>query len=226
MTKLLHISASARGESSLSRQAARRLLAQIRQCHPALTVSERDLGSEPPPHPPAALVEASLMPAEDRGAAELAALAHSETLIAELEAAEFVLISTPMHNFTVPSALKAWIDHVVRINRTFRSTPAGKAGLLADRPVRLLVTCGGPLDEGPAAQRDFLTPYLQYVLACIGLTRFEALRLDQMRRGGEHVARGMARVDAWAGHLAQQLNGAGGGAARPDGSDRRAPRTG
>lgn len=114
MTKLLHISASARGESSLSRQAARRRLAQIRQRHPALAVSERDLGSEPPPHPPAALVEASLMPAADRGAAELAALAHSETLIAELEAAEFVLISTPMHNFSVPSALKAWIDQTGR----------------------------------------------------------------------------------------------------------------
>ncbi|MDF3836415.1 NAD(P)H-dependent oxidoreductase [Cupriavidus basilensis] len=211
MTRLLHISASARGESSFSRQAAQRLLAQVARQHPALAVSERDLGLAPPPHPPAALVEASLMPAAQRGAAETAALAQSEAWSAELEAADVVLISTPMHNFTVPSALKAWIDHVVRIDRTFRSTPGGKIGLLADRPVWLLLACGGPLGDGPAAQRDFLTPYLRYVLACtgIGLARFEALRLDQLRRGSEHVAQGMARVDAWAGHLARQLHGAG-----------------
>ena len=59
----------------------------------------------------------------------------SEYLIAELDAADIVVIGTPMNNFTVPSTLKAWIDHIVRIRRTFRSTPAGKVGLLRDRPV-------------------------------------------------------------------------------------------
>ena len=60
--------------------------------------------------------------------------ATSQALIAELEACDAVVIGTPMNNYTVPATLKAWIDQIVRIHRTFRSTPQGKVGLLQDRP--------------------------------------------------------------------------------------------
>ncbi|NSX13178.1 NAD(P)H-dependent oxidoreductase [Cupriavidus taiwanensis] len=197
MTTLLHLSASSRGEASNSRQAAARLLKQIGAG--SLRVIERDLAGQPLPHPDRATVEASLMPPEQRGPAEHAALALSETLIAELESADAVLISTPMHNFTVPSALKAWIDLVVRPNRTFRNTPAGKVGMLADRPVLALVSCGGPFREGPGSQQDFLTPYLKYVFAAVGITQVEVLRMERMNWGPDFAQAGLDSVLAPAG---------------------------
>ena len=102
-----------------------------------------------------------------------------------------------MHNFTVPASLKGWIDHVVRPHATFRSTPAGKVGLLADRPVFVLIACGGPVGEGPGLQRDFLTPYLIYTLGTIGLTSIEILRLDRLARGEEAAAKAQAVLEAW-----------------------------
>ncbi|MFT4065463.1 FMN-dependent NADH-azoreductase [Paraburkholderia sp.] len=96
-------------------------------------------------------------------------LACSGQLIDELEHSDGVLISTPMHNFTVPAALKLWIDYVLRVGRTFVATPAGKIGLLQDKPVLVLVRSGGVCTGDDARQPDFLTPYLRHVLHTIGI---------------------------------------------------------
>lgn len=192
MTTLLHLSASSRGDASFSRQAAARWLASL--ADKPLRVIERDLARDPLPHPDRAMVEASLMPPEQRGAAQHAALALSETLIAELESADAVLISTPMHNFTVPSALKAWIDLVVRPNRTFRNTAEGKVGMLADRPVMALVSCGGRFQDGAGSQQDFLTPYLKYVFGAIGITQVAVLRMERMAWGPDFARLGLESI--------------------------------
>lgn len=205
MTTLLHLSVSPRADASQSRRAGERLLALLSRRHGPLTVIERDLAADPLPHLDGAVAEASLTPEAARTPAHHAALALSETLIGELEAAQLVLIDTPMHNFTVPSALKAWIDHVVRPNRTFRSTPAGKVGLLCDRPVLVAVACGGPFHDGPGSQQDFLTPYLRYVLGSVGITQVEVLRMDNMARGAAYVERGFERLEAWSASLAVSL---------------------
>jgi FMN-dependent NADH-azoreductase len=149
------------------------------------------------------------MPDDARGPSERAALSYSEQLIGELEAAHWVLIDTPMHNFTVPSALKAWIDYIVRPRRTFRSTPQGKVGLVPDRPVLAVVSCGGPFAEGPAQQQDFFSPYLRYVLGSIGITSIDILRLDNMARGTEAVERANAQAEGWIRRQVERLGVAG-----------------
>lgn len=126
---------------------------------------------------------ANMTPQADRGPVERDSLMLSERLITELEEAHLVLVSTPMHNLTVPSTLKAWLDHVVRPNRTFCSSASGKVGLLKDRPVLIMITCGGRFGEDSAAQTDFLTPYLRCVFGMIGLSSVEVLRLDELHRG-------------------------------------------
>lgn len=196
MANLLHISVSARGSASISRQAGQQLVDRLRAANPGFNVIRRDLAAAPPPHPDEAYVTAALTLPESRGPAEDAVLAQSETLIQELETADHVVIDTPMHNFTVPSALKAWIDHVVRIRRTFGVTPEGKVGFLSDRPVQVLVACGGQF-EGPGGQSDFLTPYLTYVLGSIGLNRVEVLRMELTTRGAEPLARAQAKAADW-----------------------------
>ncbi len=197
MAHLLHISVSSRADQSISRDLGRRLVARLQAGHPERRVILRDLGTAPPPHPETDFVAASLMPEAERGPAEDRALAYSEMLIAELRDAAAVVIDTPMHNFTVPSALKAWIDHVVRKNRTFRSTPTGKVGLLADRPVHVVVACGGAFSDDPAVQRDFLTPYLTYLFAAIGIRSLDVLLLEKAGRGPAERAAALARAEAW-----------------------------
>ncbi|MFC6522221.1 FMN-dependent NADH-azoreductase [Undibacterium arcticum] len=171
MTTLLHIIASARGGLSHSRQAAEATVRRLIEQDPTLTVIERDLGCTPVAHPDFQFIQASLMREAERGEPQRAALALSDALINELDAADFVMLSMPMHNFMVPSVLKAWLDYVVRLGRTFQITAAGKVGLLRDRPIRVLMACGGALGDGLTGQPDFVTPYLRYV------SRLSALRI-------------------------------------------------
>ncbi|MCQ9157221.1 FMN-dependent NADH-azoreductase [Acidomonas methanolica] len=145
--RLLHVSASVRGTESHSRRFGCQLVARLQRRRP-FQVVERDLGVEPLPYPDVAFVTASLMADRERGATETAALALSEKLISELESADVIVIDTPMHNFTVPAALKTWIDYVARPHRTFRPSPGGKVGLLRDRPIYVVIACGGGLDAG------------------------------------------------------------------------------
>jgi FMN-dependent NADH-azoreductase len=112
----------------------------------------------------------------------------SERLIVELEQHDMLFIVTPMHNFTVPAALKLWIDHVIRIDRTFRSTPQGKVGLMKDRATFVLVSSGAFHVGERAKQADFLTPYLRYALASIGIHDVHFFPLQALIFGPEAAA--------------------------------------
>lgn len=160
MKTLLHVSASPRHAASYSRTAAA-AIAELKHHCPTLQVIKRDLAFELLPHPQAAFVQASLPPDALGDAAQRAVLQRSDRLIAELADADAIVLSTPMHNFTLPSVLKAWIDHVVRPRQTFRLEVDGKTGLLRDRPVRVVLACGGGLGSESGGQVDFVTPYLR-----------------------------------------------------------------
>jgi FMN-dependent NADH-azoreductase len=112
----------------------------------------------------------------------------SERLIVELEQHDMLFIVTPMHNFSIPAALKLWIDHVIRINRSFTATPQGKVGLMKDRPTFVLVSSGGFHVGERARQTDFLTPYLRYALASIGILDVHFIPLQGLVFGPEAVA--------------------------------------
>lgn len=164
---ILHVTASPRGAASESYQLSLKIVAHLLEIDPDATVVHRALGATVPPH-----VDQAYAFAQHAASAQTSAegsLALSDTLIAELEAADIVVIGTPMHNASVPSALKAWIDHVVRARRTFDITPQGKVGMLRDRPVYIAVASGGRFTGEHVHQPDFLTPYLTYILGMIGL---------------------------------------------------------
>ena len=192
MTRILQILVSPR-PGSLSRRLAREIAQRIAALHAGSRVVERDLAADPPPHPEIDLYEAILSPTPD----DDPRFALSERLIGELETADFVVIGTPMNNFTVPSSLKAWIDHIVRIRRTFRSTPEGKIGLLRDRPVIVVSAHGGYCGDTPPGQPDFLTPYLFAIFHTIGIETVEFVRLEGLARGSEAVARALDAAYSW-----------------------------
>jgi FMN-dependent NADH-azoreductase len=118
-----------------------------------------------------------------------------EAVIRELERADAVVIATPMHNFGVPSVLKAWIDHVVRAGRTFEITAAGKKGRLEDRPVLIAVASGGRYSGERAFQPDFLTPYLEAVLGTIGLKSIRFFSIQGTGLGPDAVAQATLEAD-------------------------------
>ena len=120
----------------------------------------------------------------------------SEQLIVELEQSTCLLISTPMHNFTVPSALKLWIDHVVREGRTFKRANRGKIGLLKDRPTLVLVRSSSPCVGERASQPDFLTPYLRHVFSVIGIHSTEFVYLAGQNPTAGDIAIARAKLTA------------------------------
>lgn len=193
---LLHVAASPNAEQSTSTALGRLLTEQLAHKMRNVAVVERDIGTQAPPVPSRQFAADNLLPLEQRSDN-----LESEILIEELEAAKALVISTPMHNFGVPAVLKAWIDQILRPQRTFARSSKGKQGLLEDRPVFIIVTCGGPV-TGPYAQQDFLTPYLEYVLPTIGLSNIQVIRLDSMVRTPEHTASQIEQCKAW---IAEQV---------------------
>jgi FMN-dependent NADH-azoreductase len=173
---ILHIDVSPRQESH-SRQLSAAIVERLLEVAPGASVSRRDLGADPLPHAAADYAVALSSPAT-LAAPPKGALDRSEALIQEVEVADVIVIGTPMHNFTIPSVFKAWIDQILRVGRTMKSTPAGKVGMLRDRPVFIGVASGGVFSGDRANQPDFLTPYLRLALNSIGLKTVQFLPLQ------------------------------------------------
>lgn len=175
---ILHIDCSPREESH-SRDLSAGLVTRLVALHPGASVTRRDLARTPVPHTSSDYATALASPAalaDDRLAT---ATALSEALIREIEGADAVVIGTPMHNFTVPSVLKAWIDQILRMGRTIGVTPAGeKTGLLRDKPVYIGIASGGFFHGERAKQPDFLMPYLDAALGCVGLKSLQFFPLQ------------------------------------------------
>ncbi len=159
---LLHIDASARSADSNSRQLSARIAEQLA---PAST-SYRDLAN-PLPHIDETWVGATFTPPEHRSPEQAAALALSDTLVAELQAADTLVIGLPLYNFAIPSTLKAWIDHIARVGVTFRYTEAGPEGLLTGKRAIIVVAAGG---VGLGSDADHASAYLRQVLGFVGIT--------------------------------------------------------
>ena len=173
---ILHIDCSPRADSH-SRQLSAAIVEKLLEAAPGARIGRRDLGADPLPHATSGyattLSSPSTLAAPVEGSLEL-----SEKLIQEVEAAGAIVIGTPMHNLTVPSVLKAWIDQILRAGRTFRSTPAGKTGMIPDRPVLVAIASGGTFTGERAGQPDFLRPYLKEVLGSIGLKSVQFLAVQ------------------------------------------------
>ena len=204
MTRILAVTASPKTQGSITTALVARFLDQLREEAGDVEIAHRDMGANPPPHLDEATIGAFYTLPGDRTAEQLDLIAHSETIVEELEAADVIVIGAPMHNFTVPSALKTWIDHAARVGRTFSYTEKGPKGLLEGKRVYVLSARGGNYREGtPAAAFDHLMPYLKTVLAFIGLEDVTFIHAHGVAQGGAGIAEAEAAVDAAAATLAQ-----------------------
>ena len=181
MSHLLVINSSAAGRDSVSRVLVADAVSKLLEADPAVHVTHRDLGENPPPH----LISQTLNGV--RGTAttdtEFAARRLSDELIGELKAADTIVIGAPMYNFSVPTTLRAWFDHVLRAGVTFKYVDGAVRGLLGGKRVIVIESRGGMYSEGPAQAIDFQEPYLRHLLGFIGITDVTFVRAEKIGYG-------------------------------------------
>lgn len=208
MTRILRVDSSSRptapegsaSEGSFSRAMADHITAQLLARSPDAQVLQRDLIAEPIAHIADDTIKGYYTPPEAMRDTLRRATALSDELIAELREADAIVISAPIYNFSLPSALKAWIDQIVRIGQTFSYEDGQFAGLLADRPTYLALSYGaagyGP--GGPLESYDFLRPYLTGVLNFIGLNSVEVFAVEGTTApdATERLNAALAEIDA------------------------------
>jgi len=180
MKTLLHIDTSIHSSQGESSRLAARFVERFQREHPEAAVIHRDLARDPVPHLTAERFAAFLARPEARTPTQSAIAAESDALIAELERADVVVLAVPMYNFGIPSALKAYFDHVARSGRTFRYTAKGPEGLLKGKKAIVFATRGG-VYAGTA--RDTQTPYLRDFLAFVGITEVEFVHAEGLAMG-------------------------------------------
>jgi FMN-dependent NADH-azoreductase len=168
MTKLLVVETSPRGDHSISRTMTRRFVANWQAAHPDGQVTHRDLMESDLPFVTAPWLQAYFTPADQHSPEMKDALRLSDELAGEVLAADHIVVATPVYNYNIPAALKAWVDHIVRKGLTLGFDGSG---LVTATKATVLLASGGIYTEGsPIRDRDIATQYLRFILAVIGIT--------------------------------------------------------
>ncbi len=198
MPNLLRLDASSRLTGSRSRELGDYLARRLIDRQPEMALVRRDLTTNPLQHIADATITGFYTPPEAMTDALRAATALSDKLIDELQSADALLIATPMYNFGVPSALKAWIDQVVRINRTFDYDGQSFTGLVTGKPAYLALAygAGGYAAGQPFAAMNFLNPYLDGLLRFLGFTEVHGFAVELTTADEPTVAASVASAHA------------------------------
>jgi FMN-dependent NADH-azoreductase len=171
MPTLLHIDSSPLYGRSVSRQLTAAFVVQWKSSHPDGTVIGRDLNATPIPPIDADWVGAVYAPEEARTPKQKQLLSLSDSLLAELEHADEYVVGVPMHNFSVPSVLKLWIDQITRVGKTFSYSDGTPKGLIIGKKATFILATGGNYDaQTQMASFNFVEPYLRTLFGFLGLT--------------------------------------------------------
>ena len=180
MTSLLAINASPRYDYSTSRKLTSLFIEKWRAAHPGGEVVERDLIKTTLPFVDLPWIGGAFTPPEQHSPESAAAIKISNDLVAELQAADRIIIGTPMYNFTIPAVLKAYIDHVVRVGVTV----VDNVGQLTGKKATVILASGGDYSPGsPTEGYDFASGYLRQVLGFIGITELDIVLAGAARAG-------------------------------------------
>jgi len=195
---ILLIQSSPRGGESVSRKLTKELLEKLSE-NGEVFVTERDLSVQPLPHLQQEQLAAFFTPPQQRNTAQQEAARFSDEAVDQLLASDVIVISAPIWNFSIPSVLKAWIDHVVRAGRTFSYGPEGVKGLVDNKRVYVISARGSVLSNGPLVAMDFFEPYLRAVLGFIGLNDVTFIRAEGLgdpRSKDTAVAKAQSKIAA------------------------------
>ena len=184
MKKILSVISSARGEASVSTHLVNAIITKLEARYPGSTVTVKDLVLNKYPHLEESHLGAFFAPDETDTAAYKEAIRHSNDAIREVQEADIIVIGVPVYNFHIPSALKAWIDHLVRPHKTFAYKDGRPEGLIKGKKVYLAVASGGVYSEGTMKSFDYAEPYLKFILGFIGISDITTYRAEGLRIPG------------------------------------------
>lgn len=198
MAHLLHIDTSPRGDRSRSRRFSREFVEAWKHHHPGDIVTYRDIGHDPIPHIDEPWIAAAYTPSDQRALELQQAIQLSDRLVDELLAADIYVLGVPMYNFSIPSGLKAYIDQIVRIGRTFNlklENPENPYEPLVLGKQMFIITARGTSGYGagePYEAMNFQDPYLKTVFGFIGITDVSFIHVENDELGGDGLAQSIA----------------------------------
>ncbi|MCX4026520.1 FMN-dependent NADH-azoreductase [Spartinivicinus marinus] len=190
MKQILQINSSVFGSQGESTQLANQLVSQLAEQHGA-NVMVRDVSSNPIPHQDAGFLQALSSPANTRYKEQPSKVAFADQLIEELQISDILVIGLPMYNFSVPSTLKSWFDHIARAGVTFRYTENGPEGLLTDKQAIVITTRGGIHKD---TILDTETPFVKSFLAFIGITNVSFIYAEGLNMGEKIKAQALTEA--------------------------------
>lgn len=183
---ILQINTSARTEGAQSTRLANAVVSRLQTARPGAALTLRDLSAQPHPLLDEPALQALFTPAEQRTAEQQARVALDDALIAEVQAADTLVLAVPMYNFGVPVQLKAWLDAIARAQVTFRYTENGPEGLLKGKAVYMALARGGMYRDTPA---DSQVPYLKTILGFLGMTDLHFIYAEGLAMGADSATK-------------------------------------
>ncbi|MGI4847139.1 MAG: FMN-dependent NADH-azoreductase [Janthinobacterium lividum] len=190
---ILQINSSARVAASHSTALANSLTARLLAAHPDASLVLRDLTTNPHPALDEAALGALFTPAESRTPEQSARVALDSALIAEVQAADVLVIGVPMYNFAISSQLKNWIDAIAKAGVTFKYTATGPVGLLTGKKVYVTLARGGIYRD---TANDTMVPYLKMLLGFVGMTDVSFVYAEGLAMGPEAEKAALASANA------------------------------
>jgi FMN-dependent NADH-azoreductase len=178
MKHILHITSSPRGKQSHSITLANRIIELLSVRYPGSTLHINDTVEKNYIHLNAIHPVAYLTPESEHSQEHKDTLYSSDNAVNELMQADILVISVPLYNFNIPSALKAWIDHIVRAGKTFSYEGGKPEGLLKNKKVYLAIASNGVYSDGPMKSFDFGEPYLRFIFGFLGLHDITTYRIE------------------------------------------------
>jgi FMN-dependent NADH-azoreductase len=189
MKRILHLISSIQGNQSYSLQLGKAIVEKVIEKYPGSTVEEVNLNDLEIPHLNPTILQSMFTPGDQLTAEAKESIRYSDEAVKQLLASDIIVIGAPLYNFTIHTALKAWIDHITRAGITFGYTENGPIGMVTGKKVYVAMSSGGVYSEGPAKGNDFVAPYLKAFLGFLGMTDLTIFRAEGVKVPGvkEHA---------------------------------------
>jgi len=184
MKRILHLISSMQGKESYSIKLGHAIVEKIQEKYPGSTLEELNLVDIEIPHLSPAVLRTFFIPGEQLTEEEKESIRISDEVVRQLLAADIIIIGAPLYNFTIHTALKAWIDHITRAGITFGYGENGPVGKVTGKKVYVAMSSGGVYSEGPGKANDFVAPYLKAFLGFLGMTDLTVFRAEGLKVPG------------------------------------------
>ncbi|SHH89249.1 FMN-dependent NADH-azoreductase [Flavobacterium defluvii] len=182
MKNILHLKSSIQAAESYSIKLGNAIIEKIQEKYPNSKVKEVNLADIEIPHLNTELLRKLFTSSDKLSEEEKKSIEFSNNLLEQLKTADIIVIGAPLYNFTIPSSLKAWIDHITRPGVTFGYGEDGRpVGLVTGKKIYVAMSSGGVYSQGPGKDNDFVVPYLKAFLGFLGMTDLTAFRAEGLK---------------------------------------------